>query len=367
MTLARILYFTRDYTTHDHRFLSALAKTSHKVFFLQLERRGHTLEDRPMPTEIEQVRWKGGTSPATLRDGPRLLIDLRRVLNEFQPDLVHAGPLQRSAFLVALSSYRPLVSASWGYDLIHDANRSLVWRWATRYTLRHSAVMVGDSDTVRQLAISHGMPNERIVTFPWGADLERYTPGPEPGKQPTFTLLSTRGWEPIYGVDVIAQAFVQAARQCPELRLMLLGSGSQAAKLRQIFQRSGVQDQVLSPGLVSQAELPRYYRSSDLYISASHSDGTSISLLESMACGRPVIVSDIPGNREWVEPGQNGWWFPDGDADALAEAILNAVDQRQQLPVMGQAARRIAEERANWEKNFPHLLRAYDMALTYHQ
>ena len=362
--MSRILYFTRDYTPHDHRFLSKLAETGHQIFYLQLERRGHALEDRPLPPQIELLHWKGGLSPATLLDGPRLLIDLRRVLRELQPDLVQAGPIQRSAFLVALSGYQPLVSMSWGYDLIRDAHRNPFWRWATRYTLRHSAVMIGDCNTIRQLAVSFGMPDERIVTFPWGVDLERFTLGPQPGCGQTFTLLSTRGWEPIYGVDVIAEAYVQAARQCPELRLVMLGNGSQAALLRQIFQHGGVQDQVLFPGQISQADLPRIYHACDLYLSASHSDGTSISLLEALACGRPALVSDIPGNREWVTPSENGWWFADGDASELAGAILNAFAQRHQLPGMSRAARRIAEERADWHKNFPSTLQAYEMALT---
>jgi glycosyltransferase involved in cell wall biosynthesis len=361
--LSRILYFTRDYTPHDHRFLSALAKTEHQVYYLQLERLGHTLEDRPIPQQIEQVQWKGGRSPARLSDSPRLYFDLRRVLREVQPDLVQAGPIQRSAFLVALSGYQPLVSMSWGYDLIHDAHRNALWRWATRYTLRRSAVMIGDCNTIRQLAISYGMPDERIVTFPWGVDLGHFTPGPEPGSGQVFTLLSTRGWEPIYGVDVIAEAFVQVARQRPELRLVMLGNGSQAGLLRQIFQRGGVQEQVLFPGQVSQADLPRIYHACDLYLSASHSDGTSISLLEALACGRPALVSDIPGNREWVTPGENGWWFADGDARQLADGILNAIEQRYLLPGMSRAARHTAEERADWHKNFPSTLHAYELAL----
>jgi glycosyltransferase involved in cell wall biosynthesis len=143
----------------------------------------------------------------------------------------------------------------------------------------------------------------------------------------------------------------------------MLGNGSQAAMLRQIFQRGGVQEQVLFPGQVNQAELPRIYHACDLYLSASHSDGTSISLLEALACGRPALVSDIPGNREWVTPGENGWRFADGDASELAGAILNAIEHRQDLPGMSRAARRVAEERADWHKNFPNTLHAYQIAL----
>ena len=62
----RILYFTRDYTTHDRRFLEALANTEHKVYYLRLERRGHQLEDRPLPPEIELIPWAGGQKPAQL-------------------------------------------------------------------------------------------------------------------------------------------------------------------------------------------------------------------------------------------------------------------------------------------------------------
>lgn len=360
----RILYFSRDYTTHDHRFLTALAQTEHRIFYLRLEGGTQVFEDRPLPPEIEQVQWIGESRPATLKDGFRLLDDLHRVIRQVKPDLVHAGPIQRSAFLVALAGFRPLVSMSWGYDLLHDAQVNPFWRWATRYTLRHSDSFVGDCDTIRQLAISFGMPDDRIVTFPWGIDLQHFNVRTfERSNVPTFSLLSTRGFEPIYGIDVIARAFVIAARKRPELRITLLGSGSQAAAIHQILLIGAVHDRVLFPGYVAYSDLPSYHRNADLYISASHSDGTSISLLEAFACGTPAIVSDIPGNREWITPDENGWLFSDGDVEALASAILNAMDQRQNLPEMGRKARLLAETRADWERNFPQLERAYALAL----
>lgn len=300
-----------------------------------------------------------------------LLRDLKRVIRDIKPNLIQAGPLQRSALLAALTGFHPLVSMSWGYDLIHDAHTNTVWRRATRYTLENSDVMIGDCNYIRQLAISYGMPDERIVTFPWGINLEDFAPlpGETPGnpediksKEKTFTLISTRGWEPIYGVDVIARAFVTAAHQHPELRLLMLGNGSLASEIRGIFNRAKVGEQVLFPGQVSQSDLPRLYRSADLYISASHSDGTSISLLEAMGCGLPALVSDIPGNREWITSGENGWLFPDGDVDTLARSIMLAIKERDKLVDMGKAARELAEERADWETNFQALLGAYELA-----
>jgi glycosyltransferase involved in cell wall biosynthesis len=360
----RVLYFSRDYTTHDRRFLTALADTPNDIYFLRLECSGLSLKNHPLPSSINQIQWAGGHSPATWHDGPRLLTSLKTVIGDLQPDLIHAGPIQRPALLVALTGFHPLISVSWGYDLIHDAQRNSLWRWATRFTLKHSAVMVGDCNAIRHLAESYGMPNERIVTFPWGIDLDLFSPAQAKfPKHETFTLLSVRGWEPIYGVDIIARAFVRVAHNHPKLRLIMLGNGSMADQLHQIFKQGNVSDRVSFPGQVKQSELPDYYRAADLYLSASHSDGTSISLLEAMGCGRPVLISDIPGNKEWVTPGENGWLFPDGNAEALSQAIVQALNERSHLPEMGRSARFIAEKRANWEANFPQLLEAYELAL----
>lgn len=362
--MTRIIYFSRDYTTHDHRFLSALAKTQHEIFYLRLERRKKQLEDRPLPDEVRHIPWTGGIKQVKLLDSPKLFKDLRRVIKQIGPDLIHAGPIQQSAFLVALTGYKPLVSMSWGYDLLQDVDQNGLWRWASQYSLRRSAILVADSDTVRKRAIELGMPSEKIFTFPWGVDLKTFIPGkypPSSGDQ--FTILSTRSWEPIYGMDILAKAFVKAAQKHEELRLIMLGNGSQARYLRNVFIQGGVIDRVVLPGQVSQADLPHYFNMADLYISASHIDGSSVSLMEALACGRPVVVSDIPGNREWIDPGVNGWWFKDGDVDDLLQTILNVIAQRQKLPEISYQARRTAESKANWDDNFKSLLQAYEVAL----
>jgi glycosyltransferase involved in cell wall biosynthesis len=364
----KILYFTRDYTPHDHRFLSSLAQTEHEVHYLRFERRGYQQEDRALPAGIHLVRWAGGQSEAKIQNYPRLLASLRRVLKQVKPDILHAGPIQTVGFLAALSGYKPLVSMSWGSDLLLDADRSKLFRWITRYVFKRSAVLIGDCATVRNKAVSFGFPDERIVTFPWGVDLKHFSPGREDGLREragwegAFVLLHTRSWEPVYGVDVVAHAFSRAARQIPELRLLLLGNGSLSQKIRHMLKMDMMQGRVRFAGQVGRKDLSRFFRTADIYLSASHSDGSSVSLMEAMASGLPALVSDIPGNREWVVPDQNGWLFPDGDANALEQYILQAFEQRERLAQIGKAARKQAESRADWSKNFEQLLHAYELA-----
>ncbi len=254
---------------------------------------------------------------------------------------------------------------SWGSDLLRGARRG-PGRWAARWTLSRSDSFACDCEAVRRVALELGVPEDRIFVFPWGVNLSRFRPGRADGLRAhlgipaeAFVVLSTRSWERQYGLPELVEGFIEAAKSGSRLHLVLLSGGSLESDLRARLRQAGLMDRVVFPGQVSNDRLPDYYRACDLYVSASHSDGSSISLLEAMASGLPCLVSDIAGNREWVTPGETGWWFPVGRADALTEGILRAVSGEGELPAMGMRARAVAEVRADWSKNFPVLLDAY--------
>ncbi len=359
--MRRILYFSRFYTPHDYRFINSFGEHGDEVYVIHLEGREKPLEKRPLPHLAKLVEWAGGKGEFRYRNFFGLLKDLKQQIQLIQPQVILAGPIQTSAFLVAATGFPKLVSMSWGYDLFLDARRNLMMRQLTRYTLQRSQAMLGDCETIRNLAVSFGMPVEKIVTFPWGVDLQHFKPSSQPLQKPgRFVFLSTRNWEAIYGVEIIAKAFGRIANQYSDVYLIMLGNGSQSALLKQIFSRAGVLDRVSFPGQIDYSELPNYYQLADVYISASHSDGSSVSMLEAMACGKPVIVSDLAGNREWVTLGSHGWLFPDGDENALADAMRQAYLERDRLREMGLTARYLVEERADWVKNFPKIYQVID-------
>jgi glycosyltransferase involved in cell wall biosynthesis len=372
----KILYFSKDYSPHDYRFLSALAETEHEVYYLKLGQTLRQIEDRPVPSQIQQVLWKGGQGSFRWRDVPSLTLDLKRVIREIKPDLIHAGPIQTCALLAVLSGFHPILTMSWGFDLMQDAERNAWMKRITRHVLRHSDFFTSDAQATRNKAVAYGMNPDRTVVFPWGVDLNHFSDQrlaigknqnakrkPQIAKRKGFVVFCNRSWEPRYGVDVLAKAFVAVAKKRADVSLLLLSGGSQAGLIRQILMNGGALDSVQFGGQVSQRDLPRWYHMADLFISPSHVDGSSVSLMEALACGLPVLVSDIPANKEWVSEGVNGWLFPDGNADILAEKILAVIAQRRKLTQVGRAARRSAEERADWKKNFVKLLEAYEQTI----
>ncbi|MFV2044045.1 MAG: glycosyltransferase family 4 protein [Anaerolineales bacterium] len=361
----RVLYLSRGNNPHDRRFLRALADTEHVVTFLPLESTAARERDH-VPKNVE-VMDLGETSDDPVEGESEQLAMLSKIADRLSPDLVHAGPIQRGAYLAARLELHPLVSMSWGSDLLVEAQVG-EGREKAEYTLQESDVLVCDCEAVREAAIVLGMPRERTVVFAWGVDLTRFSADGDSlrealGWQDAFVVLSARPFEESYGSNLIVEAFIEAAAREPSLRLLMLGDGSSLrTSLIGELEEAGVLDRVRAPGMVGQDQLPAYYRTADLYVSASHSDGSSISLLEAMASGRPALVSDIPGNKEWVRSGENGWLFSDGNAQELVTDLVKAARSRLELAEMGARARQTVEARGDWRRNFPKLLEAYQLA-----
>ena len=105
--------------------------------------------------------------------------------------------------------------------------------------------------------------------------------------------------------------------------------------------------------------MPEYLSCADIYVSSSFSDGTSVALIEAMACALPVVVTDIPSNHEWVSDSKNGYFVPTGDSKALAERIVYLFRNDDIRRKMGEANMKITCNRADWDKNYNKLEQIY--------
>jgi len=256
--IMKILYFSLGYSTHDHRFLKAISDGGHQVFFVQLEGNKRQVEDRPVPENVTLIQWKGGRGPFTWSKLPGLVLDFKRILWDIKPDLVHAGPIQTCAYIAILAGANPVLTMSWGFDLMDDVHKGRMWEYATRYTLKRSTFFTSDAMVTRDKAVAYGMDPDKTIVFPWGVDLEHFHVRTSERENPeTFTLFCNRAWESRYGVDVLAKAFVKVAQQRDDVNLLLLGGGSQGSMLRSIFMKGDVLDKVNFGGQVSQTDLPR--------------------------------------------------------------------------------------------------------------
>jgi L-malate glycosyltransferase len=364
----RVLYFSDNTSDHNRRFLEKLAQAELDVWFL--DPTNDCLPENWLP---EGVRW---IRPAHVLDRQaeppafaQMLDRFNQLLREINPDLVHAGPTHDCGYVTALSGFHPWLLMSWGSDVLYQPNQGLPWLQATQTALKSADGFFCDCDAVRVRARQiANLSDDGIVQFPWGIRKGSYSPfGPLPAEAEfvreadTRIVLSTRSWEPIYGIPILLEGFRQAYLADPRLRLLLLGNGSQAPLVRRYIETRGLEGVIRIPGNIRRSDMPKWFRAADIYINCSRSDGTSISLLEAMATGLPVVVTDLPANREWVTADENGWLSAADSSEDFADKLLRAArlnpEQRRQF---AENSRSTVERRADWDQNFPKLLRMYD-------
>ena len=126
---------------------------------------------------------------------------------------------------------------------------------------------------------------------------------------------------------------------------------SQKKFLIELSQKLGVSDKVKFLGKLSQAELFNNLQNSDIYVSTSLSDSTTVSLLEALACQLVPIVTDIPGNREWIKDGVNGFLVPVDKPEILAEKIVEVAQNFEKYQNWIEKNLNLVREKANLEEN----------------
>jgi len=189
--------------------------------------------------------------------------------------------------------------------------------------------------------------------IPNGIDVEHFSPDVAPieefcdGKQ---NILFVGRLERRKGLNYLIKAYLQVKREIPNSRLIVVGPGRRPRKkYEKWIMRNGLRD-VVFVGYVSYAELPRYYKTADIFCSpATGRESFGIVLLEAMAIGKPVVASNIDGYASVITHGEEGLLVPPKDSRGLAQALISLMSDetlRQQMGARG----RLAAREYSWEQ-----------------
>lgn len=243
------------------------------------------VEQRVLPAVDRSVQWLFRVGAA------------RRALATLKPDIVHAHYLTSYGYLAARCARHPLVMTAWGSDLLVTPFESRLKRALTGWTLRQADAITGDSaDLVAAAAAYLGdRPRAELLELHWGVDLARFRPAPWADKS-GFEIVSLRSWSANYRIELI----LRAVARLPDVRLHLLGGGPDEALLRRLAGELGLGDRAVFHGRLDDAGMQAVMARCKLAVTVPASDATSVSLLESMACGLAVVASDLPANRQWL-------------------------------------------------------------------
>ena len=200
---------------------------------------------------------------------------------------------------------------------------------ATRLLYRLTNVVVAVSDDVaQQLKHVFHLSSGKIKIVMNGIDVEsmhRIQPNPDilrslSSLRGRKLILSVGRLMPPKGHECLINAMPHLIQRIDNVGLLLVGDGELKASLEQLSQELKVQEVICFLG--NRSDIPDILASSDVFVMPSYSEGTSMALLEAMAASKPIVATDIPGNRAVIKHGRNGLLVPPGNPEKLADAIF---------------------------------------------
>jgi len=314
----------------------------------RLQRRGHEVtvvcpRGRDLERELQARDLPLWAPRTTGKFDPATLLRLARRLRRWRAEMLHTH-LSTASLLGSLAARLAGVPA---IATVHGLNSKTCFRFADR--------LIAVSQAVKQHLVAQGVSADRIRVIyngidlpPVGADFGAARPdlrrqiAPAPGTV-VFGAVGRLG--PEKGHRYLLEAAAQLAHRSglPPVHVLIVGRGREEEPLRALAQRLGMDRRVTFAGF--QRDVWPYLSIMDVFVLPSLKEGLSLSALEAMALGRPVVASRVGGTPEVVEDGRTGILVPPRDVSALTQALASLLQEPETMDRMGQAGRRRVAER----------------------
>lgn len=298
---------------------------------------------------------KGAKIPVTLLQRKpgidwRYILRLARFLNRSAVQILHlhnptaffygtlAGKLARIPYIIYTEHGR-------------DYSAGLKVRLAHRFLAKRvDQIIVVAQSGKRYLCTQEGVAESKIRLIYNGIDGRSFRNGQDGDlkeklglkpDQPVIGIVARL--DPIKNHALLLQAMVQVIKEQPDAVLLIVGDGPLRNQLHAMAAALGIQGKVQFLG--TRTDIPALLKIIDVFVLCSLKEGLSLTLVEACAASKPIVATAVGGNPEVVEDGVNGWLVPSNDAQALAQAILSILGNRERAMQMGQKGYAVYREK----------------------
>ena len=240
--------------------------------------------------------------------------------------LIHAHysyPTGFFAWIGKCISGKILIITTHGSDIHDHNNRNFIAQYLNRIVLHSSDHIIAVSHELKNaITESFGISEEKISVIDMGVDSSIFFPNNKIPKKETFTLLFVGRLSEEKGFDVLLDAFeILSKNNSSSIKCIVIGDGDQQSHYKKSVKSRMLTDNVTFMGSQNQTRISEWMNQSHLVVIPSRKEGFGLVAIEALACGTPVICSNVGGLKEIVENGKNGFLFPVEQKDELVERI----------------------------------------------
>ena len=345
MSNKRILIFGYSSSSHIRKWVTSLAERGYQIRLISLA--GENIEG----IDTICIPRKNKLSYfSTYKQVVKYTLD-------FKPDIIHAHYVGGYGFWGMMSKIHPFIVSVWGSD-VNELPKNKFNKYLIKKILLKADYVTATSNYLLETTI--GIQNQvssKSKVIPFGVRI------PEP-KTSENTLnqnaLFLKHLEKVYAPDILIKATKRVIQKIPGFKLTIAGDGTMKAELIQLIQKLGLNNVVTLAGYISHEHIYNLMRKHDFFVMPSLQEGFGVAAVEAFACSRPVVATNVGGIPEIVTDNVNGYLVEPNDIDALADAMIRMLSNKDTMIKMGQNGYKIAKEKYDWEKSVDQMVGIYE-------
>jgi len=214
------------------------------------------------------------------------------------------------------------------------------------YTKRFNGVIATSNEQVEIIKKKYFIPENKIYKVFNGVDTEVFKPNPNTtirkkyGLEKNKVILTVSKLEEQKGIPNIIRAMPAILKEVKDAKLMIVGDGSYRDELKKLVSKLNLEEHVIFAGTVPFEKLPDYFNACDVFVNPTiRQNGYDLTIIEAMACAKPVVVSNIGSVPTVVEHYVDGILIPPGDINALSNEVIKLLNDKDLANKISKAAR----------------------------
>ena len=352
----KILLLANADSIHTKRWAVGLSDQGFEIFIYSLEKlTDNFYRDYPNIT-LEY----GGLVPAMLKNLKidltklfklRVILRLKKIISEFKPDILHSHYASSYGLLGTLTGFKPHFVSIWGSDVYLFPKKSFIHKHILKFVLKQATLVFSTSHNMKKEALKYA--NVKIKTIPFGINTDVFHSTQPPFSNNSLTIGIVKNLDPIYGIDLLMQAFklLKLHLKDQEVKLMIIGKGDDKKNLEMLAHSLGISEDISFIENVPNNNIPTYLNKMDIVAFPSKSESFGVAAIEALACERPVIVSNVGGFPEVIQHNETGLVLKNRTPEDLFKAFMEYINNKDLAIAYGKKGRLFVMQHYNWQNN----------------
>ena len=343
--MAKICFLADAHSIHTRKWVQYFSRLNNEIHVISMRETDYVYESN---VHVHVLRSIGANKLSYFL----LIKTVKKLIKNIKPDILHSHYATSYGLYGRMCNFHPFVISVWGSDVYEFPKGNKIKGLLLKYILKGADKVCSTSNDMAEETKKYY--DKDIVITPFGVDIDKFKCNTPILNSNYITIGVSKGLEKVYGLNYLIEGFselTQEYRGTKELRLLIVGDGTQRTELETLVKKLNINSQVTFTGKIDNEKVPYYINKMDIVCLPSLSESFGVSAVEACACGRPIIATEVGGLKEIISDNYNGFVIEQKSSEDIKLKLMKIIGNEARMMEFSQNARRLVVEKYNWFDN----------------